>query len=54
VNLFESIEAIKKFAGSDYDAPVFEPEAKQLPAKVEPLARHYEVKKATQLHGQAR
>lgn len=44
INLFESIEAVKKFAGSDYDIPVFEPEARRLLSKVEPIARHYDVK----------
>ncbi len=46
VNLFESLEAVKAFAGSDYETPVFEPEARQLLSKVEPIARHYEVKQA--------
>lgn len=44
MNLFESIEAVKKFAGFDYDVPVFEPEARRLLSKVEPIARHYDVK----------
>ena len=46
VNLFESLDAVKVFAGSDYDVPVFEPEARHLLSKVEPIARHYDVKKA--------
>jgi len=44
MNLFESLEAVQEFAGPDYTVPVFEPEARQLLSKVEPLARHYEVK----------
>jgi heme-degrading monooxygenase HmoA len=48
VNFFESLEAVKAFAGSDYERPVFEPEARRLLSKVEPIARHYEVKKAPQ------
>jgi len=48
VNLFESLEAVKAFAGPDYDMPVFEPEARSLLSKVEPTARHYEVKQAPQ------
>ena len=44
MNLFESLEAVRAFAGPDYTVPVFEPEARQLLSKVEPLARHYEVK----------
>jgi heme-degrading monooxygenase HmoA len=46
VNLFESLEAVKAFAGSDYEAPVFEPEARRLLSRVEPVARHYDVKKS--------
>ena len=46
VNLFESLEAVKAFAGTDYEAPVFEPEARRLLSRVEPIARHYEVKKS--------
>lgn len=44
VNLFESLEAVREFAGPDYAVPVFEPEARQLLSKVEPVARHYEVR----------
>jgi heme-degrading monooxygenase HmoA len=46
VNLFESLEAVKAFAGPHYEAPVFEPETRRLLSKVEPTARHYEVKHA--------
>jgi heme-degrading monooxygenase HmoA len=49
INLFESIESVKKFAGSDYDIPVFEPEARRLLSKVEPIARHYDVINTPQL-----
>jgi hypothetical protein len=45
VNLFDSLEAVKAFAGADYETPVFEPEARRLLSRVEPIARHYEVKK---------
>jgi heme-degrading monooxygenase HmoA len=45
VNLFKSLDAVKAFAGADYDVPVFEPEARRLLCKVEPIARHYDVKK---------
>jgi hypothetical protein len=47
VNLFDSIEAVKRFAGPDYAVAVFEPEAKKLLARIEPLAVHYEVRAAT-------
>ncbi len=43
VNLFDSIADVQAFAGPDYSVPVFEPEARQLLAKVEPFALHYEV-----------
>ena len=44
INLFESLEAVKRFAGSDYETPVFEPEAKRLLCRIEPLANHYDVR----------
>lgn len=44
VNFFESVEAVKRFAGPNYAIPVFEPEAKALLSRVEPVANHYEVK----------
>jgi heme-degrading monooxygenase HmoA len=44
LNLFDSLEAVKRFAGSDYATPVFEPEARKLLCRVEPLAMHYEVR----------
>ena len=46
VNFFESVDVVKAFAGPDYETPVFEPEARRLLARVEPVARHYDVKKA--------
>jgi hypothetical protein len=47
VNLFDSLEAVRLFAGPDYSVPVFEPEARQLLSRVEPIARHYEVRAST-------
>ena len=44
MNFFDSLEAVRAFAGPDSTVPVFEPEARQLLSKVEPRARHYEVK----------
>lgn len=44
LNLFDSLDAVRAFAGPEYIVPVFEPEARQLLSKVEPIARHYEVK----------
>jgi len=46
VNLFESLEAVKAFAGPEYETPVFEPKARHLLTRVEPIARHYDVRKA--------
>jgi len=43
INLFDSIEAVQAFAGPDYTVAKFEPEARQLLAKVEPFAHHYEI-----------
>ncbi len=47
VNFFDSLEAVKRFAGLQYMVPVFEPEARILLSKVEPVARHYEVREST-------
>ena len=47
VNLFDSLEAVKQFAGPDYSIPVFEPEARRLLCKIEPVATHYEVRAST-------
>ena len=46
LNLFDSLDAVRAFAGPDYTVSVFEPEVRQLLSKVEPIARHYEVKAA--------
>src|SRR2546430_11881379 len=43
MNLFESLDAVRAFAGPEYTVPVFEHEARQLLSKVEPIARHYNV-----------
>ena len=47
VNFFESIAAIRSFAGDDYSTAVFEPEARLLLSRAEPIARHYEVRAST-------
>jgi heme-degrading monooxygenase HmoA len=44
LNLFDSLDAVRAFAGPDYTVAAFEPEARRLLSKVEPIARHYEVK----------
>ena len=47
LNLFESLESVKMFAGADYATPVFEPEARALLSRIEPAAYHYEVRAST-------
>jgi hypothetical protein len=47
VNMFDSIEAVKRFAGPDYAVAVFEPEARKLLSRVEAIAMHYEVRVST-------
>lgn len=47
INMFESLDAVKRFAGEDYSVPVFEPEARKLLSRIEPTAMHYEVRANT-------
>ena len=47
LNLFDSLEAVQLFAGPDYSVPVFEPEAKQLLSRADPVAMHYQVRAST-------
>jgi hypothetical protein len=44
INLFDSIDAVKQFAGPDYAVPVFEPEAKAYLSRIENFSTHYEVR----------
>ena len=44
INLFDSLDSVKRFAGDDYATPVFEPEAKRLLSRIETVAHHYEVR----------
>jgi hypothetical protein len=44
LNFFDSLESVKRFAGQDYAIPVFEPEAKMLLRRIEPVATHYAVR----------
>ncbi|HEY2859618.1 MAG TPA: hypothetical protein VGJ21_14460, partial [Terracidiphilus sp.] len=44
INFFDSLDAVKRFAGPDYQIAVFEPEARRLLSRVEPLASHYQVR----------
>jgi heme-degrading monooxygenase HmoA len=47
INLFDSLDAVRAFAGEDYTVSVFEPEAKLLLSRIETQAQHYEVRAAT-------
>ena len=47
VNFFDSLESVMRFAGRDYSIPVFEPDARRLLRKIEPVAMHYEVRANT-------
>jgi heme-degrading monooxygenase HmoA len=44
VNFFDSLDAVRRFAGEDYCTAVFEPEARRLLSRIEPRATHYEVR----------
>lgn len=44
INFFDSLDAIQRFAGRNYMVPVFEPEARKLLSRIEPVANHYEVR----------
>jgi antibiotic biosynthesis monooxygenase (ABM) superfamily enzyme len=39
---FDSLEAIRAFAGEDYETPVLEPQALALLSRYEPRAVHYD------------
>jgi heme-degrading monooxygenase HmoA len=41
VTLFESLDAVRAFAGEDYETPVIEPEAQRLLSRYEDRAVHY-------------
>ena len=47
VNFFDSLDAVRRFAGEDYCTAVFEPEARGLLSRIESLARHYQVRADT-------
>ena len=42
ITLFESLDAIREFAGDDYETPVIEPEAARLLIRGDERAAHYE------------
>jgi heme-degrading monooxygenase HmoA len=47
INLFDSLDAVIRFAGPEYTVPVFEPEAKTFLSRIENFATHYEVRACT-------
>ena len=47
INLFDSVEAVRAFAGPDYTIAIFEPEARLLLSRIETTALHYEVRAST-------
>jgi len=42
ITRYDSLEAIRQFAGEDYEVAVIEPEARELLEQADELARHYE------------
>jgi hypothetical protein len=47
INLFDSLESVKAFAGPNYTAAVFEPEARILLSRLDSIAYHYDVRANT-------
>jgi heme-degrading monooxygenase HmoA len=43
ITRFESLEAVKAFAGQDYERAVVEPEARRLLSRFDERSEHYEV-----------
>jgi hypothetical protein len=39
---FDSLEAVRAFAGEDYDTPVLEPRARELLSRHDDRAQHFE------------
>jgi antibiotic biosynthesis monooxygenase (ABM) superfamily enzyme len=44
INMFDSLESVKAFAGADHRTPVFDPEARALLSRIDPIAYHYDVR----------
>jgi hypothetical protein len=44
INFFDSLDAVKAFAGPDYSTPIFEPAARVLLSRRETIAHHYELR----------
>jgi hypothetical protein len=41
---FDSLDAVRKFAGNDYEAPVVPPKARALLARFDERSQHYELR----------
>jgi heme-degrading monooxygenase HmoA len=44
INFFDSLDAVRRFAGENYTVAVFEPEARTLLSRIETAANHYQVR----------
>jgi heme-degrading monooxygenase HmoA len=44
VTLFDSLDAVRAFAGEDYEAAVVPPEARELLSRFDARSRHYETR----------
>ncbi len=53
LNLFDSLAAVKRFAGEEYATAVIEPEAKRLLQRWEEKAEHYEVRAEIKIEKEA-
>jgi heme-degrading monooxygenase HmoA len=47
INFFNSLDAVKRFAGPNYTVATFEPEARRLLSRKEDFATHYAVRACT-------
>ncbi len=47
INFFNSLDAVKRFAGPNYTVSVFVPEARRLLSRIEDFATHYSVRACT-------
>jgi antibiotic biosynthesis monooxygenase (ABM) superfamily enzyme len=47
ITRFETLDAVKAFAGDDYETPVLEPEALALLSRYDERAQHFEVASLT-------
>ena len=43
LTFFENMQAVRRFAGDDYETAIVPPEARKLLSRFDPKSRHYEV-----------